>query len=344
MGKFGQYIPLTVGVLDRIVRPRISRVTIPITYDCNQKCKTCGIWKINKENPSLRDKEMTLEEFSKFLKINKLLWVAITGGEPYLKPGIHLFLQEAMKGCSLVGVTTNGFNGERLQRVTWGCLGAVKSNSVLAVNVSFEGPEALHDEIAGVKGSYQGALSTYRRLFQTSKGDRRLKVGISYTTSYFNQGRFGEFKEGLGREFPGYGGFHYGIAQGALFYNWGKYRRVIPDYIEVKKFVEEVRSNYPSRLNPFSWVSDKYLDGLVNGRRPKCVAGQYSVMLDPYWNVYPCMFMCPTNPIGNLRELGFDLKKIDYEESRELVNGCESPCWTPCEAYPTIAFRPWRVL
>lgn len=338
---------LAVSVLDRIVRPRISRVTLPITYECNQRCKTCDIWQINKKNPRLREKEITLEEFNRFCETSNLLWIAFTGGEPFVRHDIHLVLLKALEKVRLVSLTTNGFSGEKIwDDVYWNCLRLLRGNSVLAINVSFEGPEDIHDEIAGVRGSFQRALDTYRKLYWISTNrDSRLRVGISYTSSSYNQGRFGDFVKELKGEFPGPEGITYGIGQDSPSYYQDSERseKVALSDFQLNLFIHDILAGFKIGRNPFNYVNKKYLEGLVNGKQPKCVAGQYSLMLDPYWNVYPCMFFCPDNPIGNLREVGFDLKRLDYSKCSELVGNCKG-CWTPCEAYSTIVFRPWRAL
>ena len=342
MRKVSQYTNLAVGVLDRIVRPRVSKVTIPVTYDCNQKCKTCDIWKINKEDPSLRAKEVAVEEFGKFLQVNRLLWVALTGGEPFLRKDMSNLLEEALTHCSLVSVTTNGFDWAKLTQDVG--LGLSRSrDSLLAVNVSFEGPQDIHDMVTGTEGSYRRALSTLKAL--RALGNPRLRVGVSYTTSSYNEGRFLDFVQEMGRDFPGLNALTYGIGQDSPSYYQDSLHRVkvAPQEEEVRQVVNMALPSFKG-YSPFTWVGRKYLEGLVNGRRPKCVAGTYSLMLDPYWNVYPCMFFCPSTPVGNLREVDFDLRKLDYARIKDLVGKCKIPCWTPCEAYSTIVFRPWRVL
>ncbi len=338
-----QSLPLAAGVLGRIVRPRVSRVTIPITYDCHQKCKTCDIWKINKENPDLRKAEMKLEEFEAFCSVNDLFWIALTGGEPFLQKDIVGILKAALTYSKLVSITTTGFSSKKIEKDI--CQGLVSSSAVLALNVSFEGPKCLHDEITGVKGSYQRALDTYKRLLLTSEAqDGRLRVGISYTTSSYNIGKLDEFMEDVEREVPGVPRLTYGIAQDSPSYYQSESHRikVAPPSTEVESLVRKMLPTLGK--GPFDWVNRKYLEGLVDGHKPQCVAGQYSLMLDPYWNVYPCMFFCPDVPVGNLREVDFDLGKLDLTRCREEVKNCRIPCWTPCEAYSTIVFRPWRVL
>ncbi len=64
----------------RILESNFKRLDFPfklnfiITYKCNSKCKTCGIWKRKIKN------ELTSEEIKTFFrKSNKFSWVDISG-------------------------------------------------------------------------------------------------------------------------------------------------------------------------------------------------------------------------------------------------------------------------
>jgi MoaA/NifB/PqqE/SkfB family radical SAM enzyme len=66
MSKLTRDVSTAFSVLKKIVVPKVTRVAVHVTYDCNQHCKTCDIWAINKDNPELRKKEVTLKEFERF--------------------------------------------------------------------------------------------------------------------------------------------------------------------------------------------------------------------------------------------------------------------------------------
>lgn len=344
MSKIGRYSSLAIGVLDRIVRPRISRATFLITYDCNQKCKTCDIWKINKEDPSLKNKEITLEEFEKFCQYNDLLWIALCGGEPFVREDIDEILRMALSSVKLVSITTNGSSTDRiLSSIVY----ALKNSrgSLLAVNISFNGSEEIHDGISGVEGSYKRALQSYKEL-RSIRNDR-LRVGISYTTSALNLGEFPNFVRGMGKDFPGLEGLTYGVGQEADIYQWQKGRAIVPERGKVIDFIDSVCRDFKRGISPLNWINYEYLNLLRNGKAlPECVAGKYTLLVDPYWNVYPCMFHCPNTSVGNLRKDGFRLSEFNPSECLEVVRKCGRNCpnWTPCEAYNTIVFRPWRML
>lgn len=339
--KVSQTLGLATAVLGRIVRPKISRVTIPVTYDCNQKCKTCGIWDLNKGEDSRKREELTLEEFSQFCRTNDILWIALTGGESFLRKDMDEVLSIAMSHSNFVSVVTNGFSANKIVRDVEGALALPVSKATITVSVSFNGPELVHDEIAGVKGSYRRARETYKELEELKHP--RLRVNISYTSSNFNLGKFEGFTKEFGKPI-GIADLTYLVAQDSPSYFRTDWEKVIPPTLrETQELIKGLLPTYKVS-SVFDFIGKKYLEGWLNGHRVGCVAGTYNLMFDPYWNAYPCMFYCPTEPIGNLREVGWDIRNLDFKKCRELVDNCKSPCWTPCETFSTMLFRPWRCL
>ena len=72
--------------LARVLQSNMGRLRYPyklamaLTYRCNLRCKICSIWK--KTEPP----ELTLAEIRNlFLASNKFSWVALTGGEAFLR-------------------------------------------------------------------------------------------------------------------------------------------------------------------------------------------------------------------------------------------------------------------
>ena len=62
--------------------------------------------------------------------------------------------------------------------------------------------------------------------------------------------------------------------------------------------------------------------------------------MDPYGNIFPCLVWA--KPLGNIREFDYDLKKLWQDpnviKTQEDAESLKCPnCWTPCEAYQTIA-------
>jgi len=345
-------------ILGRMVNPQISRVGVSITYDCNQKCKTCDIWRINKEDPTLRQKEMTLEDFQTFCTANpQLIWIALTGGEPYLKKDMKGLLDAccSIPSLKLISITTNGSVPDKIESDIRHFLGNGRKDVTVASSVSFEGPPDQHDEVCGISGSYYKALDTLKRLEALQRGDSRIRTGMSYTLSSYGLGGLKATMDSLGRYCPPIGQIQIGIGQEAEYYQWKDSKSVVPEYQALADELEWFQSRFSKRdlLDPYCAISYAYLRKAVQCYRngvnfPRCVAGLYSCSVGPYWDVHPCLFMFQ-HSLGSLKEYNYNLQSLidDTKTSwKPLVDKCvkEKGCWTLCEDYCMIVMRPWRLL
>lgn len=142
-------------------------LTVFLTRRCNASCPFCFYaGGQRKTNGSDQDNhELGTEEYEHISSsMGKLLWLAFSGGEIFLrrdiveltkifyrnnKPSIMLFPTNGL----LTGTITEK-TGEILRNA---------ARSTVVVKLSFEGTEEVHDSIRG-KGSFQSALRTYREL------------------------------------------------------------------------------------------------------------------------------------------------------------------------------------
>jgi len=88
------------------------------------------------------------------------------------------------------------------------------------------------------------------------------------------------------------------------------------------------------------------LEYMEKGRRTlRCTAASRSLFLDPYGNVYPCLFK--EKKVGNIREQ--ILKEIwnspAAKKTRMEINQLECPpCWVECEVYRELKNAPLRLI
>ena len=100
--------------------------------------------------------------------------IHFTGGEPFLYPGLHRVMRHARKSGFGVAVMTNG------SRVTDDDARRLKDLGAFEIQVSIEGPEALHDAVRG-RGSFQAAIQGADRLAKAGN-----KVSANVTLSRLN--------------------------------------------------------------------------------------------------------------------------------------------------------------
>jgi len=343
-------------VVSKIIFRSLAKVNLSVTHACNYRCKTCNIWRKYLENPELRDQELTLSEYTEFFRSNReIIWLSLTGGEPFLRRDLTDIMISAIGNIDklrVINVATNGSLPQRIEKSLSDVLHSVKKPLYISVEISLDGKEPIHNEIRGVKDAYKRSLETFRRL-------RRLKeeaeaeffdVKFEYTMSKYNSGMLKETIEELTDKEGSLGldDFIITFAHKSFFYDNLKNDVTSETNITIKE-VSWFLKNYPKR-DIFDRIARSYLKMSMRyfgeNWRPPCVAGEHSCFINPYGDVYPCITM--NYRLGNLKSDGFSLQKIlsnkkSQEFRRKIRETCVT-CWTSCEAYPTIIFKPIEFL
>jgi radical SAM protein with 4Fe4S-binding SPASM domain len=86
----------------------------------------------------------------------------ITGGEPMLHPDFDDFVRLLAENSFRTAMTTNGFFLEKHAEV-------IVRHRVRQLNISLDGPAAIHDEIRGVSESYARAVAGIRRTIEEKR-------------------------------------------------------------------------------------------------------------------------------------------------------------------------------
>ncbi len=132
-------------------RKRLPRVIqLPITYRCNSKCVMCNIWQMDHSN------EMTLDEFSKFIKdpvFSKVNAVGINGGEPSLIKELPDFTREilTLPAIKQLNIISHGFNKKLLLASLEKMYALCKEKKVsFHISISLDGYGEMHNTVRGL--------------------------------------------------------------------------------------------------------------------------------------------------------------------------------------------------
>lgn len=322
------------------------KMTFAVTYACTFLCKTCNIGRnYLADSAKIKKDELTHEEIGVIFKNAKPSWLQLTGGEPFMRD-IYLILKTIVANDDelyVVHTTTNGFATNHI-------VDQVKRILTLniprfAVSVSIDGFEDFHEEVRGINGSFKRCLETFYELKKLENNN--FNVFISYTSSLYNMGKIEQFilnmKEKYGIE-PKY--IHMNLYHTSEHYFKNTDKKRTGEYNQ--RVIEEIRT-YRKYKQGNDWkVSflenrySKFVEGFVqDGKSPlPCKALNSSCFMDPYGNVFPCLVWA--KPLGNIRDFNYDLKRL-WQDSNVIktqkdANALRCPnCWTPCEAYQTIA-------
>jgi MoaA/NifB/PqqE/SkfB family radical SAM enzyme len=325
------------ALASNIVRPSFPfKLTFAVTYNCDSRCATCGIWRKKSRG------EMTLAEIREFFKINNgFRWVGITGGEPFLRKDladICAALKESSPLATLT-ITTNSLRPETIVREAR----KIKKLGIerFILTLSCDGPGKVHDRIRGRKGNFEKLCKIYSTL--RKEQDSHFKLFFGMTLSPLNVGEFEPLYRELHRRFPeiGYDKIHVNLFHSSEHFYGNRNLAGLWKEKAGKEIREIGKKRRFSPIDPMGFLEKKYLKGaekfLVTGKSPiPCAACSSSIFLDPYGNVYPCTIW--NRNLGKIADLRKAWNSPEFRTTAEMARKLECPnCWTPCEAYQSIA-------
>jgi len=314
------------------------KLTFAVTYKCNSRCKTCGIWKKKTKN------ELEIKEIEKIFENINPSWVNLTGGEPFLRDDLHEIAKTiSKKNVYLLNLTTNGL---LCDKIISDVKKIIKLNiPKIIVVVSLDGPKDIHEKIKGVDGSWKKSIETFKKLRKLSKENQKLQNYFGYTISSYNTGMVNQTIKAVKNEIDvNLTDFHFNIFHDSPLY-YGKLEGGDIKGLQnnIQKEIDMILKGKKG-INPISLLEKQYLKNIEKyfeqGKNPlKCKSLTSSCFISPNGDVYPCTIF--NKKLGNLRDFNYNLKEIwksDYANYvRKLIkeNNCDG-CWTPCEAYQTI--------
>lgn len=307
---------------------KMHRAIIAITCNCNSRCKTCFIWKKRYKD------ELDLDDFKRLSETDffkKLRFISITGGEPFLREDIdqivNLFKQKNPK--LHITILTNALMPERIYDKM------SKMPKDVALNLSLNGDEQMHDEIRGIKGNF-------KKLLETIENIKKLKRNASFiftvTKENYNQLLWAwDFakKQKLNIMFSPE------VNYGRLNDNIG--REMTPE--QKRKVIEQLKKIYKERKRVFfdytyllffkKFYSHKNVSNI-------CYAGTNSIYIDYNGDVYPCENLVGRiKPFGNIKK-NFSIPK-DYLKIIKQSK-CYENCYLICEMVRNLRKHPVKTI
>ena len=302
-----------------------EKISFTITNTCNLRCRMCGQWSeegyIKTGNAAVKH-ELSLTDWKKLVDEiagHNIDFFLIRGGEPFLFPGI-IELLEYINGKGIpVSIDTNGTLLKKFAE-------DIARIGNIHLTVSVDGPEEIHDQVRGVKGSfnkikdgieilkkyeehYGNKISTsicftisqysYRGLGEMPDVARNLGIDtISIVPYYYFPGEVGnlyekELKENFGCPVFSWHGFHHEDS-GIDFTEFQKqYRKYIAGLNGIYDYPYLPLSEYEYKL----WFSDAV--SVVRTSRCNCI--EKLIDIQPNGNANFCVDF-PDYSFGNIKD------------------------------------------
>ncbi len=320
------------------------RAVVALTRRCNCRCSQCSSWAMEP------GQEMGPSELGRlFASMPRLVWLDLTGGEPCLRPDLLGCLEAVLDHSPSLAVLhfpTNGWFPERAAAAAR-LVRQRRPDVELLITVSIDGPPALHDRMRGREGSFERAVESWK-LLTAIPG---VEVFVGTTVGPDNRDALDELGALLRRALPGFEDrhWHWNLYQvSALFFG-----NAPLDGADRAADLRLVARHLRRRWPPRSPVDLMELGFLVNLRAwlageplgMPCQALRSACFVSAEGQLYPCHVW--DRPIADLRARGWDLRGVWAEPAtlaarRGAVALDCGGCFTPCEAYPTLAGSPMR--
>jgi len=292
--------------------PLPVNLTLTLTNSCKSRCLTCRKYEQSADN------ELTPEEWRRiFQHVGSIFWCTFSGGEPFLYRDLtevywHLINYNKP---AVVNIPTNGLLSDKIAHKVWEMANMDKSVRLI-INVSLDHylPEK-NDEIRGIKGYYDKALSAIRDLQKLDC--ENLTIGIHTVISKFNVKDTGEISHNLSGLLTNKSHYITEIAENRV--ELGTMNLDITPQAEDYKRAIESMSKDRSLIQSLRSVYYRRVINLLDGKKGfiPCYAGYLSGQIAADGEVWHCCMH--GNSIGNLRDNGYNLKNLwNNQKSKDM--------------------------
>lgn len=318
-----------------------------ITGKCNLRCKHC----FYADNLNQAKEELTLEQISKISKsMGPLLWLALTGGEPFLRKDISEIARIFYKNNrpSIISITTNGMLTKSIeQEVPKICQNIGKAN--LFVYVSIDGFEKTHNDIRGNDKSFSSALESIETVKKLKKKHKNLNIATVTTISSVNQDEIIELAYFIRDK----------IRPDNMTINMirGKPKSTPLGNVDLKKYNEfidiresakkegKLKMNFGNMIISKKENLQKEIISEIftkNHYVLPCQAGRISAVICETGDVYPCELL--DMKMGNLHDADYNFRKIWKSKAskkiRSFIKDTRCYCTFECALTTNILFNP----
>ena len=340
--------PLVAGMGHLVGLKNLAPVYLILgaTWRCNAHCRTC--FNSSRLNTTEAE-ELSVDEHRRVAKsMGPLLWLLFTGGEPILRDDLPQIAEAYYRHCDLrrITVPTNGMLPKKTVGVAQRLLDACPQ-ARFAVSIAVDGTSEYHDTLRNLPGAFNSMFETYDLLVDLKKRQQRLSINLNTVLMNFNMENIPDLMDFVAERMPD-----------VDFHGFELMRAQAPDpdleppsaeeYEQILKKLPEYWSKFPFYRGPFRrWIRAAKIEArlleldVLRGDVFRCRAGSVTGYVAPEGKVYLCEVL--DKPVGDLREAGYDFKKIwtgqEARKMRAFIAEKKCCCTHSCFVASSILFN-----
>ena len=327
-------------------------LTLFLTRRCNARCPFCFYLK-SKSSLENNIDELSLDEIEKISQsMNKLLWLAFSGGEIYLRKDLveisELFYQRNKPVFMLF--PTNGLMPRLIKQQTEKILQRCP-NSIIAVKLSIDDLEEKHDTLRNTPNSFIKNIRTYELLGDLVDQYENFELGVNTVFCAQNQDNMRSIIDYV------HGMEHISthtisLVRGNLINE--EFKKVdLNKYQQATDYLKHNTRTRQDNVYRFKGARLKAAQDIVQRRlilktvqqrrrQIPCYAGTTNLVISESGEVYPCEIR--TESFGNLRNYDYNLQQVLNTPAGEHImssiknNQCH--CTHECNFMTNILLNP----
>lgn len=331
-------------------------LTFSVTNLCQSRCRSCNIWDIYKKQPGLRKNELSLKEIERiFHSIGPIYFFNISGGEPFLRRDLAEIVGLAIDYMRprIVHVPTNALSPSRVAEGVTRILEIMASRDwqvPFTVKPSLDGVGEMHDQIRGVPGNFDKVMQTVEHLKRIREQHTNLHVELGTVVSKMNMHHLAELADFV-HSLEGIESYRNEVAEERTeFFNQNaSITPTADEYAELMRGFSQRIWEHTRDKRRLARVTEalrlvyyKYAARIMKENRQvlPCYGGITNAHINPYGQVWPCAVLGYDQPMGNLRDFGYDFRKLWNSESarqvRAYIKAQNCACPLANQAYSNI--------
>ena len=339
-----------------------------VTGRCNLRCPHC--FYLNEIENSDRKKELTLDEITKIAKQSPLLYhITFTGGETFLRKDLDEIVKVFYRysGTRSVTLTTNGSYpdkvGEKVEEIPESC-----PNLIVRVPLSLDGPQAVHDKMRGLQGTWGKALETYESLSEIAARYSNVKLDVTSVLTQENVNSIEDLVDYVKNNMT-VDNHAINFPRGAM-QNEGKIVPAEEKYREITQRSRDDRKRFKYRFPLLSRIliflrdmtESVIIEVQKSNRMPfVCEAGGKLIEMNEYGELFPCevldtlikdkeTLLPPTFSdawMGNVRDYDYNIESVlsshQAQEVSTFIENGGCACSFECAIGASLVFKPTNI-
>lgn len=324
-----------------------------VTSRCNMRCDHC--FYLDEINDSTRT-ELSIKQIETLAQeLGGLHWVALSGGEPYLRKDLVEIIQAFYRFSrpNIMSHVTNGYYPDRISVMTEEMATSCPKSKVLVI-FSLDGLQETHERIRHSPGSFDRVKESIRSVQKHQSNYPNLETGVVITAQDNNREELIPLIEYIESQ----------LMPNGIYINLHRDHtqpsNVLVDPLTLKHYQGAV-AFYENILANKKLKGRNLLDLLLEGKNKlqkktitkiakensyelPCLAGKVSVVVDELGNVYACELL--KDPLGNIESQSF--KEIWFGEKgcsiSDSITQSNCYCTHECAMSSSLLFNPNKLL